>query len=589
MSVTASANGRDCENSSTVVITNGQNKIHLINSGLKLEVKFKYCNLSTSICLKLNIQILIIQSNSRQHEGGCAAAHLNMDVQLGEIPGDPDISDNTSVPMRIAKEIDLVNTNRTQSNATTSPDLKNASGLKRKTSSPVDDTPHRDSKTRNTESPKIIFPLNKETMLYNKKHTGPFSVYIQPADGNDTPRLNATIIGRILTPHYPQDIQEIKSSGQRRITIIFKKYEAANRLIKDPLLKSKKLEAFIPSHCVMKAGIIKGVPTDITEDEIIKHSANLENQYNIIAARRFYKNNVNDEGILGKTPTTTIQITFDGLLLPQHIYLFNVRHPVELYLPQVRICRKCYRYGHVKEACKSKPRCSHCGQEGHSSIINCPLEKSEPKCLHCQGQHDSSDKNCPERSKQQQIKNLAIKMNISINESRNILYPTNKTNTKFNFADFPSLTNSFWTDQDHQEHTSNSYKKPSFAKMTEGIKSNQMAKKATAPYKTSSYEFFPKPYSEQHAAMLISPNGRNSTGENGTALMTPIPSTLETVSPNNDYLCQIIVLLNQITQFIQPLLKDPNILKLINPPNIPTNIQNAENSSTRITQDSTNK
>lgn len=134
-----------------------------------------------------------------------------------------------------------------------------------------------------------------------------------------------------------------------------------------------------------------------------------------------------------------------------------------------------------------------------------------------------------------------------------------------------------------------SIKKPSFAKITEGIISNQMAKKATAPYKTSSYQFFPKPYSEQHAAMLISPNGRTSTGENGTALMTPIPSTLETDTLNNDYLCQIIVLLNQITQFIQPLLKDPNILKLINPPNIPTNIQNAENSSTRITQDSTNK
>lgn len=107
------------------------------------------------------------------------------------------------------------------------------------------------------DQPQAVTKINP---TYTKKHPGPYKIFIQPNTENNTIRLNPTLIGRILAPKYPNDIDEIKSIGQRRVAVILKNIDAANKLINDPVLTVKNLTAFIPKHCIEKSGIIKGVP-----------------------------------------------------------------------------------------------------------------------------------------------------------------------------------------------------------------------------------------------------------------------------------------------------------------------------------------
>ncbi|KYQ47207.1 hypothetical protein ALC60_13777 [Trachymyrmex zeteki] len=101
----------------------------------------------------------------------------------------------------------------------------------------------------------------------------------------------------------------------------------------------------------------------------------------------------------GKTEyvtSRTIRIKFAGQMLPQEVFLFKIRHEVRSYIPLPRICYACHRVGHVSAACKSTPRCLHCGNDKHNEASVCQMQDEASKCINCKGNHWANDRTCPD-------------------------------------------------------------------------------------------------------------------------------------------------------------------------------------------------
>lgn len=133
------------------------------------------------------------------------------------------------------------------------------------------------------------------------------------------------------------------------------------------MLKAHNLKAFVPIFKKIRTGIIKDVPTELSDKEI-KEAA--KSPFQILEAKRFRRKVIKD-GSETTVPTTTVLIKFAGQILPKYMYLFKIRFEVSLYIPRTKTCFKCYRIGHIAAACKSRARCLYCGLDRHEEGISC--------------------------------------------------------------------------------------------------------------------------------------------------------------------------------------------------------------------------
>ena len=82
------------------------------------------------------------------------------------------------------------------------------------------------------------------------------------------------------------------------------------------------------------------------------------------------------------SPSTSVLITFESTALPEKVALLKVSSLVNLYVPQVKICLKYLRYGHISTNCRSDFRCRQCGGTNtHSDQDPYPNANSVPKCV----------------------------------------------------------------------------------------------------------------------------------------------------------------------------------------------------------------
>ena len=125
-------------------------------------------------------------------------------------------------------------------------------------------------------------------------------------------------IARLITPLLSnKSIEEIKYSGRNKLAIITHNRNTANQILKLDILKDNNLETFIPPSYIYRKGIIKNVPTDITEQELLENIqlTSPVDKLTIHNICRFYRK-VKDK--IESRPTTTIMITYKGRVLPQH-------------------------------------------------------------------------------------------------------------------------------------------------------------------------------------------------------------------------------------------------------------------------------
>lgn len=280
---------------------------------------------------------------------------------------------------------------------------------------------------------------------YPENIRGPYKVIIQSTNSNDTNQkpLHAINVAKLITTLYPNKIDKLQHSGKNTLVLTTYDRKIANDLIQLDILKQKNLVAFIPSAYIYKKVIIKNIPTDMSEKEI-KDNLVLDSPvstFQIFRVMRFNRRITQEDNKIIYVPTGTVLITYIGQVFPQHAYLYQLSIPVHLYIPKVKLCTNCYRYGHTKTNCKSKTRCYKCGKSDHTQE-NCDINSDKYMCINChESNHLPTDKNCKANKREQSILQYAIEKTVTIKESKLIHKNFSNNSKRFRFSDFPDLNN----------------------------------------------------------------------------------------------------------------------------------------------------
>lgn len=187
------------------------------------------------------------------------------------------------------------------------------------------------------------------------------------------------------------------------------------------------VNSYIPNQYVKAVGIVRGIPTDLSKEEIMEYMISPVGVEKV--ERMNYWNK--DEQI--SKPGTSLKITFRSTQIPNEIKIFYVIKKVEWFVPKPIVCKICLKYGHTANVCKSKNTtlCNNCTAETHAidepncqkSCEHC-LKLCLIKCKYCpenENRHRTADFNCPEMKKQTQIKENMIKNKMSYIEAKNLV------------------------------------------------------------------------------------------------------------------------------------------------------------------------
>lgn len=259
-------------------------------------------------------------------------------------------------------------------------------------------------------------------IFYSENDKGPFVVHVQKrtvsSDNDYNTILNPIIFGKFIQKNNYRGIipGSIIRIGRNRVKIVFNTFKDANTFVNNSAVSENGYNAFIPSFCVTKIGVIR-VPIDIEDSDIIADSIFPNNPIKILKVRRLkYKVTVNDN-ITWKSSQSVV-VTFEGQVLPEFLYLYYNKVNIELYKYPTIQCYSCCRFGHMKSNCRSKPRCYKCGQSHYGD--SCGLDESEACCLLCSGSHYATSRKCPEYNRQQNIKSLMSQRSISYMEANKL-------------------------------------------------------------------------------------------------------------------------------------------------------------------------
>lgn len=285
---------------------------------------------------------------------------------------------------------------------------------------------------------------------YEHTDIAPFVVHVQreTQSPDDSTTLHPVTFGKFMKRNAFQSIVEgsVKKIGRNRISLAFSDYNNANLFISSNSLAPNNLKAFIPSFNVTRMGLVRGVPSEWSPEEVIENISVPNGCGKILKVRRInFKTMV--EGAPVWKPTQSIVVTFDGQVLPKRIFMCYNSLPVELYTYPTIQCYNCCRFGHTKLQCRSKPQCYKCGKD-HTGD-KCNVEEESVSCCLCSGTHFAISKSCPEFTRQKQIKVNMAENSISYGEASKLFPPVTKS-----YADIVNSVASVTPTRPSPQHTS---------------------------------------------------------------------------------------------------------------------------------------
>jgi hypothetical protein len=276
---------------------------------------------------------------------------------------------------------------------------------------------------------------------YQPSDAAPFTVHVQrlQVSPNDGVTLHPITLGRTLKQNNINGIVNgsLKRIGRNKVSLSFQKFDQANSFLENDNFKKLNYKMFIPTFSVTRMGLVRGVPSEWSEEDIQENVSLPIGCGPILKVRRLNRRIITDGGPQLK-PTESVVLTFDGQVLPKRIFLCYTALSVETYIFPTIQCYKCCRFGHVKINCRAtSPRCYKCGQTGHSGE-SCSVEEDNISCCLCQGAHFATSKSCLEFSRQKAIKESMAKSCVSYAEASKLHPPI----LKMSYADALLTSNS---------------------------------------------------------------------------------------------------------------------------------------------------
>lgn len=161
---------------------------------------------------------------------------------------------------------------------------------------------------------------------YSENNAGPYDVHIQHTS-NPKSQLHLLFLERTVCELGIEDILEIKKIVFSKVSIYFKSRDAANALINDKKQSVKDLEGFIPPFRISRKGIIKDVPLDFTDQQILH---NITSPIKVVAVNRLNRripsvphsdSQADTSSTASYSPSLSVSLTFEGQKIPKHVYM----------------------------------------------------------------------------------------------------------------------------------------------------------------------------------------------------------------------------------------------------------------------------
>ena len=257
---------------------------------------------------------------------------------------------------------------------------------------------HTYSKKQKTE-------INKYTRL----DTGPYKIIVTKDNINMIHLAKALKINKMNA----NNMEKISKNMAR---MEFKTYIEANDCVQSEAINLfDGYKMFIPYNFNKTIGVIKNVPIEITDEEILE---NINSDIPIEKIERMTKWNPTTETA---SNMELVKITFKGNNLPNNVVLYdNILAKVSYYIPNPLLCKGCLNYGHTAKKCNSKGtiRCHTCAKIKDEDHL-CDLR---PNCKHCGEGHRTNNRDCRERIRQKQITEYMTINKTNYRETKETLY-----------------------------------------------------------------------------------------------------------------------------------------------------------------------
>lgn len=217
-------------------------------------------------------------------------------------------------------------------------------------------------------------------------------------------------------------VLHLRTMNRYKVAITFDVPNNANIFIQNAkLLDELGVTASIPAADTEATGVITAVPTEMSNKQIFSL---IDSSRNIIQVRRLMRRVRDEGGKVSFQPTQTVAVTFASTQLPEYVYLNHWRHEVSVYVPPVKQCLRCLRFGHIAKFCRNAEVCSIC--TASHNFRACTVKTEDAKCANCGGNHVAIAAACP--MKKQKIEENKVK-------ARSVGY-----SDLFNEKSFPKLT-----------------------------------------------------------------------------------------------------------------------------------------------------
>ena len=245
----------------------------------------------------------------------------------------------------------------------------------------------------------ITFDLIKNNR-YSEKDNPPYLVYLYDTRPDyNIGEYHPLMVGKKLSGNQIHTIRTFKVSSDK-IGLIFSTPLEANNFVANTALINKldpSWRAVIPDSAIYKVVVIRDIPKELTIDEI-KEGIHPDDLANIVKIERCMQRKPTNNNSF--TPSTanagqeweesnSIKIVCRSSL-PREISIYSYVSKISAYILPVRQCDNCFRYGHIKNSCKSASKCLKCGEEHTGEQADTCMNLV--KCANCYGPHMANDK-----------------------------------------------------------------------------------------------------------------------------------------------------------------------------------------------------